>query len=72
MDADARVQTARRVPGLVAHPGHVFTHGAGALHRQGSAIAGNHVAALIEAGDTHLHAFQRRIHIAGGTSGAYR
>ena len=58
MDADGRVQAARRVPGLVSHTGHKLAHGAGALQRQRLAIAGDHIAALVEPLDMHFHALK--------------
>ena len=68
-DADRRVQRRGRVPGLVAHAGHVLADGAGGLQRQRAAVAGDHVAAVVEAGHAHLDALQRRVHIAHGAAG---
>jgi hypothetical protein len=48
------VQAAGWVPGLVAHTGHKFAHGAGALHGQGAAVAGDDVAAFVQAASRAL------------------
>ena len=65
VDANAGVQAAGWVPRLVAHTGYKLTHGAGVLHGQCLAVAGNHVAAFVHAGHPHFHALQAGVHIAG-------
>ena len=68
---DRGVEGGGRLPGPVAHPGHVSTGRAGGVQRDGYAVAGHDVALGGKPVDAHLETLDRRVDVAGGARGAH-
>jgi hypothetical protein len=69
---NGRVQAGRRLPGPVAHPGHMLAHRAGGLQRNGAAIDGQQEAVIRHAGGPYLQALDGGVDKAhGAADGAF-
>ena len=69
VNADRRMQRRGRLPGAVSHAGHVLARATRGLQGQRHAIDADPVARVVQTGDAHLDALQRRVHVTHRAAG---